>query len=76
MDKKYKVIFYLYILLGMQTVIAEESEDGKVMQPETTSEAQQPAPTQPRNDNSKPLEEFVPSEEISADRSVTFPVDI
>lgn len=73
MNKPYLFIFSLLILVFTQTVIAE---DGKVMEPEETKETQKAPPPQPRNNSPKPLEEFVPSEEISIDRPVTFPVDI
>jgi len=74
MEKIIRVILCLLMLSFIPIAIAEE--DGEVMEPESNNEAPETPTSQPRNNSAKPIKEFIPSEEISVDRPVAFPVDI
>lgn len=72
MKKIFAVTFILLLLMPMAQ--SEDGDANKKMPAETKSK--QSSPAQSKKNNAKPLKEFVPSEEISVDRPVAFPVDI
>ncbi len=75
----------LFVLLALGAIAIAATGDQAVPSGESAPPAQEgpappkPAPTPaatPTPDPEKLLEEFVPSEEVPADRAVAFPVDI
>lgn len=65
-------------VLVMASIAYAEDEMEKPTTESSASEPTQPAATSsdPPREKVKPLEEFVPSEEVSVDRPVAFPTDI
>jgi hypothetical protein len=72
MKKKY--LFTVLLLISALVAYADDQEGNKEKPAETKSTPSTPA--EPKKNNNNPLKEFVPSEEISVDRPVAFPVDI
>lgn len=66
--------FLLAFCLAIATSWADDEEDAEPVARETPSE---PAPAQPQQQrDNRPFEVFIPSEQISEDVPVPFPVDI
>ena len=65
----------LLVLLAVGTIAAAGDQTPAPAAKATPAPKPTPAPT-PTADPDEQLEEFVPSEEVPADRAVAFPVDI
>lgn len=70
----YKALFLSGILLAFSTGIADEHNTETSPQSNAQNEQAPPAPATENNDES--TNSFVPTESISEDLSVPFPVDI
>jgi hypothetical protein len=71
------LLFVLLMLLTPNPVVPEESLAADGARASTAqSAAVEPAEAGDQEEDEEPLEEFVPTQKISADHSVSFPVDI
>jgi hypothetical protein len=72
------LLFVLLMILTPNPVVPDESlatDDARASAAETAETAETAAAADQEEDE-EPLEEYVPSQKISADHSVSFPVDI
>ena len=70
--------YYLVVLIGILIVanVAYTESDTETTQQEKQAADSTKKQVQKKSTVSKPLKEFTPSEEISIDKPVAFPVDI
>lgn len=71
-----KKIYLFTFIFSMLILLAHADDDDASKEKSAETKSTQTAPAKPAKKNVKPLKEFVPSEEISVDRAVAFPVDI
>lgn len=71
-----KKIYLFTFIFTMLTLLAYADDDDASKEKSAETKSTQAMPAKPAKKNANPLKEFVPSEEISVDRPVAFPVDI
>jgi len=74
-----KILYMLILILAVSLVSAQDAQqdERKPVAAETTQQQISPEPAAaPADDKAKTSDTFIPSEEISEDLSVSFPVDI
>ena len=70
-----KLVILMFSIVWVCVVLAEPKPETAESAEQTTEQSKQQA-SDKTTANKKPLKEFVPSEEISIDKPVAFPVDI
>jgi len=73
---KLRIILLLLVLLGYSFALFAENESQDNSQPKEASTNTKSTPKKSKRRQVKTLEEFIPSEEVSADKPVAFPSDI
>lgn len=70
-----KFIIFIFSIIWLCVVLAESESETAESSEQITEQSKQQS-SDKNTANKKPLKEFVPSEEISIDKPVAFPVDI
>ena len=70
-----KIVVFIISMIWLCLVLAEPESETVESSEKAAEQSKQQTPDKTAT-NKKPLKEFVPSEEISIDKPVAFPVDI